>query len=427
MICVLALLASACFSAAEVAIFSIRTPVLKMLQERREPRVRWIEEVLAQPRKYLTTLLLGNVAANAILACGLVFLTQETGKTIPFSKAPAIIGLFPAAAPSVFSWWPLVLVTAGIVLIFGEMIPKAVAARVGIPVALRLVGPLRLIERLLHPFTSSMDRFAHLCAVRLSPPSLRPLRGLTEDEYITMLDVGAREGALSPVERQLIQRTLHLSDRNLRELMTPRSEMCCLDAELEFAEIKKRAAAMRHRRLPIYSESPDSVVGILNVRRFLLETEGDLIACIEPPAFVPETMTALELLKNFLRGPQRMALVVDEFGGVEGLITLEDIVEEVFGEIYDEYDDDSPAWDEIEPGVFVMRGSAHLPAVSQWLGIEIEADGVDTLGGWLTDRLGVLPKVGDRHLFLGWSFQVEKMQRLRVGKVLVRDERRKRK
>lgn len=408
LVSLLALLASALFSAAEVAIFSVRAQTLKSLREQKEPRAEWIAEVLAQPRRFLSAILLGNVVSNAIVACGLTLLCHK----IAFNGGWCA------------QWAPL-LASVGLLLIFGELLPKAVATQRVTATALGMVGWLRALERLARPLTVLMDRLAQQWTIRITPFSARPIHGLTEDEYVTMLDVGTREGALRPSERRLIERTLHLANRNLRELMTPRSEMCCLDEEMNLDEMKARAAAMRHRRLPICSGSPDSVLGILNAKRFLLEPEADMIACIEPPAFVPETMTALELLKNFLRGPQRMAMVVDEFGGVEGLITLEDIVEEVFGEIYDEYDDASPSWEEIEAGVFVARGSAHLPEVSKWLGVDIEADGIDTLGGWITDRLGAMPRVGDRCSYRGYSFQVEKMQRLRVETLLVRNERKK--
>lgn len=404
----IALLASALFSAAEVAIFSIRAPALKALRAHDPRRGEWIAEILAQPRRFLVSILLGNVVANAVVACGLTFYFHR-------------MDFMPSTPP----WLLPMAGTVGLLLFFGELLPKAVASLKGPAIALLLVGPFRRLEILMRPLTAQLDRISQRWASLLAPASLQPLHGLTEDEYVTMLDVGTKEGALRPSERRLIERAVRLAGRNLRELMTPRSEMCCLDMDTDLEEIKRRASAMKHRRLPLYSESPDSILGALNVRRLMLQKEADVFACIETTGHVPETMSALELFKNFLRGPQRMAMVVDEFGGVEGLITLEDLVEEVFGEIYDEYDDATPDWEEIEPSLFLVKGSAHLPAVSQWLGLELDAEGVDTLGGWITDRLGALPRVGEKVALGGFSFQVERMQRLRVGAVLVRDEKRR--
>ncbi len=399
----LALLISAFFSTAEVAIFSIRSQNLKILRERNDPRVQWVDDVLAHPRKFLITILLGNAIANATVAFGLTLFCWKM--LSPFIR-----------------WVPLVA-TSVLLTLFGELIPKTVATRRINAFTLYLVGCLRMLEKIVHPVTEYMDRLSYRWAVRLVPSSMRPLQGLTKDEYLTTLDVGTREGALRPSEKRLIERTLRLANRRLRELMTPRSEMCCLEAEIDFGKMKEQAQIMRHRRLPIYSGSLDSIVGIINIRRFLLEPEVDVIACIEPPAFVPETMTALELLKSFLRGPQRMTMVVDEFGGVEGLITLEDLVEEVFGEIYDEYDDDSPQWEKIDSNTFVARGSIRLSDVSYRLGVDLEIDGVDTLGGWIADKMGALPRVGDRYLLGGYWFQVEKMHRFRVETILIGRER----
>ncbi len=404
-----ALLASAFFSAAEIAIFSIRAPALKALRERHDARAERINELLTHPRRFLTTILLGNVVANAVVVFGLVLLWHK----IKLSD------------PAAWTWWMPMVVASILLLTVGELFPKAIARQRSTRVALCAVNWIYPFDPFLLPMSPRMERLSETWAAHLVPATMRPMRGLTEGEYVTMLDVGTREGALLPTERRLIERTLALAERNLRELMTPRSEMCCVNVDLELEAMKTQAAAMRHRRLPIFDESLDSIVSVLNVKRLLIAPHADLIACIEPPAFVPETMNALELLKNFLRGSQRLALVVDEFGGVEGLITLEDIVEEIFGEIFDEYDDDTPDWEEIEPRVFVVRGSARLIAISKWLGAELESDGVDTLAGWLTDQLGALPRVGDRIAWSGYSFQVEKTSRLRVSTVLVRDERRK--
>ncbi len=401
----LSLLASAFFSTAEVAIFSIRSDILQALHKRKDPRVAWIEEIHQQPRKYLVAILLGNVLSNAVVTLGVVFLCDR----------------FLAA-----NIWISILVTVTLLLVLGELVPKALGTLRVRSIAPFFAGTLRRMEQLARPFTSHLDRLAQQWSGRFMSRTTQPLHGLTDEEYITMLDIGTREGTLRPAERRLIERTILLANRNLRELMTPRSEMGALDVELDLPEMKQRAAQLQHRRIPIYSGSPDSVIGVLNARNFLLQPEADPIAFIDPPAFVPETMTALELLKNFLRGPQRMAMVVDEFGGVEGLITLEDIVEEVFGEIQDEYDQEPPAWEELEPQVYLIRGRAHLPEVSRLLNIPMEADGIDTLGGWLTDRMGALPKVGEDLEYRGVKFQVEAMQRLRVGNVLVRDMRRKR-
>jgi len=401
----LALLASALFSAAEVAIFSIRAPMLEALRRRNEAKAAEIGEVLAQPRKFLAVILLGNVLSSATVALGLTLLCHEI-------------------TSSRISWWMCIVITTSVLILFGELLPKAVATQRVAPIALGMVGWLRILERATHPFVSYFDHLSQRWVAHFTPSFVAPMHGVIEEEYVALLDIGTREGALRASEKRLIERALQLGDRNLRELMTPRAEMCCLNAEMGLEEMRTEAVSMRHRRLPIYSESPDSIVGILNVKRFLLEPNADISAFIEPPSFVPETMTALNLLKNFLRGPQHMAMVVDEFGGVEGLITLEDLVEEVFGEILDEYDIDRPAWEEIEPRVFVARGSAHLPAISQHLGVDLEADGIDTLGGWITHQMGSLPRAGDRVSFAHYSFQVEKMHRLRVGTVLVRDERR---
>ena len=324
-----------------------------------------------------------------------------------------------------WAWWTFPTCASILLLVLGDLVPKALVLN---GVARPSPRWLELIARVsdhARPFFGLMDAIAARWVRRLVPRAGRALPGLTEEEYLTLLDLGTREGALRPSERRLIEQAILLGERNLREMMTPRTQIRFVDVGGDLVQMRKQAVAARHRRLPICDGSLDSVVGVLNARRFLLEAEPDPIACFEPAAFVPETMSALELLKSFLRGPQRMAIVLDEFGGVDGLITMEDVVEEVFGEISDEFDDEPTPWEEIEEGTLLARGSAPLRRISERLGVKLRAEGVDTLGGWVTDRIGAFPRPGDSCSFGGLTFQVERLSRNRVETVLVRDERRR--
>ncbi len=359
------------------------------------------------PQTFLGPVLLVGYVATVLLVCCITLLYHRLN----------VAGWLDA-------WWMPVLASTVLGLIFGDLLPRAMAVRRPLKVILDSSICCRFAERWGASFFRHMDRLALRWAERLAAFAPDTSRGLAEAEYATMLDIGTREGALHPAEKRLIQRVLGLGRRNLRELMTPRDLMVCLDIETPMEEMRRIARDGRHRRLPLTNGSRDAVVGILNVRSFLTEKEPDMIACVEPPAFVPETMSALELLKSFLRGAQHMAIVVDEFGGVDGLITLEDIVEEIFGEILDEYDADGPLWEVAGPHLFLVQGAAPLPRVSEWLGLPMEANGVDTVGGWLTERLGAIPKLGDSYACAGLNFRVEKMDRFRVKFVLVRDERR---
>ncbi|NUN92789.1 MAG: HlyC/CorC family transporter [Verrucomicrobiae bacterium] len=337
--------------------------------------------------------------------------------------AATALGLLGAARG--WSWEVIPAAATALLLVFCDLVPKALVRNGTAHPSSRWLRWIARASERNRPFFDQMDAIAARWVRRFVPRAGHALPGLTEEEYLTLLDLGAREGALRPSERKLIEQAILLGERNLREIMTPRTQIRYLDVGWDLARMREEAVAARHRRLPICDGSLDSIVGILNVRRFLLEEEPDLIACFEPAAFVPETMGALELLKSFLRGPQRIAIVLDEFGGVDGLITMEDVVEEIFGEISDEFDDTPPPWEEIEAGTLLAHGNASLRRVSERLGVRLSADGVDTLGGWVTDRIGAIPRAGDTCSFGGLTFQVERVQRNRVETVLIRDERRR--
>ncbi|MDD2709433.1 MAG: hemolysin family protein [Verrucomicrobiae bacterium] len=404
-----ALAVSSLFSAAEVAIFSIHLPALRNLQQINADKAALLQKILSSPRRFLAAILLGNTLANATAVCGIILIWRTI-------------------MPDTSGWqhWIPAFLAVILLLLVGEILPKAVARQKTARFAFFTVRWICGIEALFHPLTARGQRLSEKIASRFTPSALRIHQGITEEEYTTMLDVGAREGALRSAERQFIERAISLADRCLRELMVPRIAMRCVDAELDLETMKAQAAALRRRRLPIFSESLDSIVGILNTRRLLLQPEMDVIECIEPAAFVPETMPAIDLLHNFLRSHQRMAIVLDEFGGVEGLITLEDLAEEVFGKITDEYDLDWPDWEPVEPGVFITRGRTPLWRIREWLRVDLEAEGVDTLGGWLAEKLGALPRVGDTVASGPCTFHVERVNRHCVDTILVRDRRKKR-
>ena len=405
---VAALLVSALCSAGHAAVLAMGKRELDSIAGASAHAAEWIAGMQGRPERLsrvngLTSLIAMIVAAPGLTALGQAWLPTGIGS----------------------SWWAPLVVTTALVIFAGDLLPRGLAARWPARLTLLTGPPLRGLERLLGPGVDLFEKVSNQCVSQFAPASVVPMQTHSDREYLTMLDIGTKEGSLRPSEKHLIERTLELADRNLRELMTPRNDMCCLDLEMDLNEMKVQAMTMRHRRLPIHDGSLDSIVGVLNVRKLYLEPDVDLMMCVEPPSFVPETMTALQLLKSFLRGSHRMAMVVDEFGGVEGLVTLEDVVEEVFGEIYDEWDIESPSWEKLEKGVYRIRGFAHLADVSRLLGVELEADGIDTLGGWVTDQIGAIPRTGDRISSGPYAFQVEKVNRLRVASVLVFHERRR--
>jgi CBS domain containing-hemolysin-like protein len=279
------------------------------------------------------------------------------------------------------------------------------------------------------PIVDPLARVVQACAewtVRVFLPArLRTGHTLTAEELETLVELSAEEGALHASESEMIQEIIKLGDKTARDCMTPRVDSFTVPDDLSNEELIARVRTNRYRRVPVYGETPDEIMGVLDVRRFLSAPTEHYTELLDPPSFVPETMRAVDLLHSFLRHPQPIAIVVDEHGGTEGTITLADIVEEIIS-------DAVPLADRelyIEPlgeGRLIVDGGARLEDLNEQLGTALEEEGIDTIGGLVFNRLGALPKPGTEMKIDGLTVTVRRTSRKRVEELLIVQEAGKR-
>jgi CBS domain containing-hemolysin-like protein len=216
----------------------------------------------------------------------------------------------------------------------------------------------------------------------------------------------------------MIEKIIKLGDKTAKDCMTPRVDSFTLPDDLTNEEAIARLKKKRHRRVPVYADTPDQILGIIDVKLFLLDPSEHYTEKLIAPSFVSETMRALELLKLFLTRPQGMAVVVDEFGGTEGIITMEDIVEEILGDALSGGDVDLYI-QSLGKGQFLVSGNARLDDLSEYLGFQIDAEGIDTIGGFVFTRLGYLPPSGTRLEIPRLVITVKRAKRKRIEEVLL--------
>jgi CBS domain containing-hemolysin-like protein len=252
----------------------------------------------------------------------------------------------------------------------------------------------------------------------LTPPRLRTRTRLSDEELETLVEIGEEQGALQESEGEMIQEIIKLGDKTAKDCMTPRVDTFALPDDLSneaaIVQIKER----RHRRVPVYVDTPDQILGVIDVKRFLLDPSEHYTATLLPPSFVPETMRALDLLKLFLTHAQGLAVVVDEFGGTEGIITMSDIVEEILSDAAPRGDVDLYI-EAFDDGKFLVSGNARLDDLSEQLGFELEAEGIDTIGGYVFNRLGYLPTSGARLELPRLVITVRRAARKRIQELLL--------
>ena len=393
-------LISAFISAVETAVFSIPPSRLEALKRKRAGFADSLASLLENPRRLLSAILLADAFVNAPLMIGCIALLRiRQTVDIPF-------------------WEPALLVFAVVVLAC-DLVPKLFAlgapqtvARLGVPV-------FRVILPILDPVARVLQRLSERITDAILPAGFKAQRHLSEAELETLVELSAETGALHETESEMISEIIKLGDKTARDCMTPRIDMFALSDDLTneeaIAELRKR----RLRRVPIYGETPDDIEGILDVAVFLRDASVHYTERLGVPSFVPETMPAITLLKSFLSHPQGLAIVVDEHGGVEGVITLADLVEEIISDAVPGADAQLYL-EVIGDGQLLANGNARLEDVTEELGISLEAEGIDTIGGFIFNRLGQLPKQGQKMELPEMEITVRRVSRKRVEEVLIR-------
>lgn len=388
---------SFCFALAEAAMFSLGRWQVRQLAEREHRAGGLVARLLEQPADLLATMVLGNTLANATLL-GLGLWRAFTGD------------------------WPLWPTAVGLLLvvIFGcEVLPKTLAVRRPERWALTVAPTVWLIVRLTLPLRWLAQKLNEVLLRILIPASVRPQSALTDEDYQELLEMATQQGTLAPGEKEIILQIISLDQRTAREVMRPRSRMACIPDDLSLEEMLEAARKFKHRRLPMYDETPDTIVGILNTRALLQNPEADLADVIEFPSFVPESMNLFQLLQSLQRQKRGMAIVMDEFGGTAGLVTLEDILGELVGSIRGEVQHGGFVMEKLGPGRWRVNGTMRLDDFRREHPAIGEMAEVETMGGLLTHLLGIVPARGDSTVFRGLKLTAQVAEERRVRELLV--------
>ncbi|MEP6810473.1 MAG: hemolysin family protein [Chthoniobacterales bacterium] len=391
---------SALFSGLETALFSLKAHQLRRLEDKHPSLKNFITAFRDNPRRVLNVLLLSDAVVNVPLIVLCLFLLWEG----------------PAATANLPQWLAAVAIFAVIVLLC-DLIPKVLA--LSAPYRLSTIGVFTL--RALMPLLDRVGRFletiSRAIVDRLAPANPRR-GGISDDELETLLEIGEEEGTLHEAEGEMIQEIIKLGDKTAKDCMTPRVDTFTLPDDCTNAEAIAQLKEKRHRRVPVYADTPDQIVGILDVKLFLLNPSEHYTEHLVAPSFVPETMRAPVLLRNFLSRPQAMAIVVDEFGGTEGIITLSDLVEEILSDAAPLGQADLYI-EPLEDGRFLVSGNARLDDLAEHLGFELEADGIDTIGGLVFNRLGYLPPSGTQVELPRLAITIRRTARKRIEEMVL--------
>ena len=389
--------ASFYFALAESALFSLGKWRTQRLAEDSKELGGEVVDLLREPQDLLATIVLGNTFATA----GVVGLALWGGLT----------GRWPL--------WTAIIGALVVILVGGEVVPKTLAVRALERWSLRLVRSVVLLKSLTRPLRRVAQRMNEAILRAAIPKSWKPQTILSDEEYQELLEMACQQGTLAREERDLILQIIRLDRRAAKDVMKPRAQMACIPDDLSIEDMVAFARRFKHRRLPMYDETPDTIVGILNTRALLLNPAVDLSEAVEFPSFVPESMNLLQLFRSFQRQRRGLGIVLDEFGGTAGLVTMEDILEEVVGEIRGEGESDSTFIEKLGEGRWRVHGAARLEDFRTEYPELGEVPGVDTVGGLIVSQLGVVPAQGESVQFRGLRLTAAQVDERRVREVAV--------
>jgi CBS domain containing-hemolysin-like protein len=392
---------SAFFSSSEIAMFSLARHRVESMVEDGVPGAAVVQELKADPHRLLITILVGNNIVNiamSSIATGLFAIYLSQGQAV----LAATFGI------------------TTLVLLFGESAPKSYAVENTESWALRIARPLKYSELALLPLVVVFDYLTRIINRVTGGRSAIETTYVTRDEIQNMIQTGEREGVIEEEEREMLQRIFRFNRTIAKEVMTPRLDMTAVPKDATLDEAIETCVQSDHERIPVYEGNLDNIIGIVTLRDLIREKDygegqSDLTDVVQPTLHVPESKNVDELLEEIQDNRMRMVIVIDEFGTTEGLITLEDMVEEIVGDIL-EGDEEEP-FEFVDEDVVIVRGEVNIDEVNEMLDLDLpEGEEFETLAGFVFNRAGRLVEEGEEIDYDSITIRIEQVDNTRIMK-----------
>ncbi|WP_089153610.1 hemolysin family protein [Paenibacillus tuaregi] len=401
------------FVSVEFALVKIRSSRIEALAEEGNRSARIARGMVNHPEAYLSACQLGIT----LCSLGLGWLG---GPLIASMLMPlfAWLGWGTAFVHGVSFTVAFVLI-AVMHIVLGELAPKAIAIRKAENITLLSAGPMSIFYRIAYPFIWVLNGLANtlLRLMRVDPASDQD-NVHTEEEIRVLMKESSESGLLDSTELTLVDNIFEFADTTAREIMIPRTEMICLYSQNTLEENLEIALEGMRTRYPVCDNDKDHIIGFIHIKDLIRTGSSDYRDLLRPMMTVPDSIPISDLMKRMQRGKTQIALLIDEYGGTSGIVTLEDIVEQIVGEIQDEFDEERPGFEQISEHIYSIDGLMLIEAVNDRFGLEMDSDDYDTIGGWLYSRIEVLPpRIGQSAEFEGHTFIVEETDQKRISRI----------
>ncbi len=410
---------NAFFAATEIAFISLNDVKIELKAKEGNKKAKKIQKMLEDPSKFLATIQIGITLAGFLSSA----FASDAFADILAPKLYNLIPYIPLARWREISIIIITLILSYFTLVFGELVPKRIAMKYSEKLAFISVGIIRTISIVTLPFVKLLT-FSTNIVSKLFGVTGQEDEEVSEEEIKMLVDVGEEKGAIEAGEKEMINKIFEFNDRVVSEIMIPRTQVYALDMELTISEaIDELNEDTRYSRVPIYDENIDNVRGIIYLKDMLLTSKNKntkLKNIAREAIYVLESVYIDDVFKELKKNKKQIAIVVDEYGGTAGIVTMEDILEEIVGEIYDEYDIEEIKYKKIDSNTFILDGEMPIYEVERILEVELPEGDYDTISGYLLFELNRIPNDKEKGIIIETDkviYKIEKIEGNRIKKV----------
>ncbi|MDO4745023.1 MAG: hemolysin family protein [Bacillota bacterium] len=409
---------NAYFAAAEIAIVSVNKNRIKSLAQEGNKKAKNLLLLIDEPNKFLAAIQVVITLAGFLTSAEAAISFSDdvggwlSGFGIPYGNEIAVV--------------LVTFVLSFFMLVFGELFPKRLAMLHADGMAMAMAKPISFFATALKPFvwmlSLSVTILLKICRQRTDVTNVE----YSEDDIVSMLEAGQESGELKEEGKKMITGIFAFDDMLAYEVMTPRTDVFSIDINAPSEEYIDELMELRYSRIPVYEDDSDDIIGILYIKDYLIKAREDgfenvdIRSILRKPYFVPETKNIDSLFIELQTTKQHIAILIDEYGGFSGIVTMEDIIEEVMGDIDDEYDEEEPEIEKLSDDTFVMDGSMDLDDIDEELNLNLESDNSETIGGFIIDILGEIPDendVGKEVNFENYKFRIDSIRDRRIEQI----------
>lgn len=412
-------LINAFFVASEMAIVSLNRNKVNLLAEEGNAKAKYLLKLLDEPSKFLATVQVGITLAG--------FLASASAATNISKHLSYVLDKFNIPGSDEISVVVITILLSYITLVFGELFPKRIALQKSEQIAMFSIRPILFISKMTSPFIRMLTASTNVL-VKIFGMNLDNLEEkVSEEEIRSMIKVGEENGVINEIEKDMIDGIFKFDDTLAKEIMTPRTSVFGLEVNTPIDELLNQVAEEQYSRIPVYENDIDNIIGVLYMKDLFIQLKNKNISSLNiknllrPAYFVPETKNIDALFRELQNTKNHMAILIDEYGGFSGIVTIEDLIEEIMGNIFDEYDDNTDDIKKIDSNIYLVNGLIPIDDINESLNINLPSDDIDTIGGFVVTLLGTIPKDDDDSVveYNNLKFKIEKVNEKRIEELKI--------